>query len=322
MEVQGGPSPYLELPPGGEGTLTVRLASGADGARVFLRMADPCAQGKANCPGWDTTRYPGVEHTREAFTLSASSPEATFRFSVAQDALPQGPFKWEVVAQDSSGKEWTTPVYLRILREGDEGFLQAVNRWRSLVGVRLAQGEDLERGFECWQYGRYGVKNWNNPDYPHTTDPSKPFWTPGADRCAQTNHLPAMIHCLYSERPLPPNFPARALDILVSVPIHRFAWLAQTDAPRPGGGVSTWRPSPGGNSQEACATGEFSGEICPAPGCPRRSSFPSPAPPSPLAPSGVSGPTPGKPATPPRLPLPLTGAEGVPGPIPAVWPSR
>lgn len=51
-----------------------------------------------------------MEHTQERFTLSASQPEATFTLSVAQNALPQGPFKWEVVAVDGTGKEWTFPV--------------------------------------------------------------------------------------------------------------------------------------------------------------------------------------------------------------------
>ncbi len=153
-----GTGEILEALPGTSQQVTVRLAPGAEGAQVYLRLSDPCAQGKAYCPGWDTTRYPGVEHTRETFTLTASSPEATFRFAVAQDALPQGPFKWELVAVNGQGREWTTPVYLRILQPGDENLLQAVNRWRALVGVPLAEREDLERGFECWQYGRYSYK--------------------------------------------------------------------------------------------------------------------------------------------------------------------
>ncbi|MFN4074071.1 MAG: CAP domain-containing protein, partial [Thermus sp.] len=90
VEVLGGPTVYLEAHPGEEESVTVRLAPGAEGARVFLRLSDPCAQGKASCPGWDPTRYPGVEHTQEAFELSASTLEATFHFRVAPDALPQG----------------------------------------------------------------------------------------------------------------------------------------------------------------------------------------------------------------------------------------
>ncbi len=135
-------------------------------------------KGKAYCPGWDTTRYPGVEHTRETFTLTASSPEATFRFAVAQDALPQGPFKWELVAVNGQGREWTTPVYLRILQPGDENLLQAVNRWRALVGVPPRRRRRTWNGASsAGSTGGTRTKNLRNPDYPHTTDPNKPYWT-------------------------------------------------------------------------------------------------------------------------------------------------
>ena len=231
VEVLAPPGDYFRAQPGGERALTVRLAPGAEGARVFLRMADPCALGTASCPGWDPTRYPGVEHTQETFALSPSSPEATFRFRVAPEALPQGPFKWEVVAQDPTGREWTRPLYLRILREGDEEPLQAINRWRTLVGVNPAGDEDLERGFQCWQYGRYAVKNEDNPDYPHTTDPRKPFWTPGADACARTSHTGAANRSYRSARPLPENFLAEVLSLFINIPIHRLPWLAQYASP-------------------------------------------------------------------------------------------
>ncbi|GAA6760945.1 hypothetical protein [Thermus oshimai] len=115
-----GAGELLEARPGESREMRVRLAPGVQGAEVYLRLADPCAKGTASCPGGDASRYPGVEHTRERFTLSASQPEATFTLAVAQDALPQGPFKWEVVAVDGAGKEWTFPVYLRI-PYGDRG---------------------------------------------------------------------------------------------------------------------------------------------------------------------------------------------------------
>ena len=226
-----GTGEILEALPGTSQQVTVRLAQGVEGAEVYLRLADPCAKGTASCPGWDATRYPGVEHTRETFTLTASSPEATFRFTVAQDALPQGPFKWELVAVDGQGREWTTPVYLRILYPGDMTALEAINYWRNMVGVVPAGAEDLERSFECWQYGRYFVKNDKNPDYPHTTDPSKPFWTTGADRCARTSQTGSGDRSFYPARPLPGNILASELDSLVSVPIHRLAWLVQFSSP-------------------------------------------------------------------------------------------
>lgn len=225
VEVLAPQNGYYEAHPGEEKTLTVRLAPGAEGAQVYLRLSDPCAQGKANCPGWDTTRYPGVEHTRETFTLSASSPEATFRFTVAQDALPQGPFKWEVVAVDGQGREWTTPVYLRILQPGDVGPLEAINYWRNMVGVVPAGAEDLERSFKCWQYGRYAVKNWGNFDYPHTTDPNKPFWTKGADDCATTSQTPGWSTIRRDQ--IKDTF---FLSVLLAVPIHRTTWVEERTA--------------------------------------------------------------------------------------------
>ncbi|GAA6751969.1 CAP domain-containing protein [Thermus antranikianii] len=276
VEVLAPQNGYYEAQPGEEKTLTVRLAPGVEGAQVYLRLSDPCAQGKAYCPGWDTNRYPGVEHTRETFTLTASSPEVTFHFAVAQDALPQGPFKWEVVAVDGQGREWTTPVYLRILQPGDENLLQAVNRWRALVGVPLAQREDLERGFECWQYGRYRTKNLGNPDYPHTTDPNKPYWTPGADRCARTSQNSSLGLCFYPAKPLPANITAQKVDGLVSVPIHRFAWISHTsEQPTAWGGFYVEAQEWEGRSGGVCYRGGFSGHLD-AMGLPRQILFPLP----------------------------------------------
>lgn len=251
VEVLAPQNGYYEAHPGEEKTLTVRLAPGAEGAQVYLRLSDPCAQGKAYCPGWDTTRYPGVEHTREAFTLTASNPEATFRFHVAQDALPQGPFKWEVVAEDAQGKEWTTPVYLRILMPGDVGPLEAINYWRGMVEAGPFPREDLERGFGCWQYGRYSVKNSDNPDPPHTTDPNKPFYSPEADLCARTSHTGGSG--VYSTNPqlLIPRRTNEQVASSIAVPIHRLAWLSRFPSPPPFWygeyqELSAWPGVPGG----------------------------------------------------------------------------
>lgn len=235
VEVLAPQNGYYEVHPGEKEDLTVRLAPGAEGAQVYLRLSDPCAQGKAYCPGWDTTRYPGVEHTRETFTLTASSPEATFRFAVAQDALPQGPFKWEVVAVDGKGKEWVTPVYLRILQPGDVGPLEAINYWREMVGAEPFPREDLERSFWCWQYGRYAEKNRNNPDPPHTTDSSKPFYTSEADRCARTSNINTFGICSTNSRDLVPRSPSKAASLFVLVPLHRPGWLTRFSPP-----VSFW----------------------------------------------------------------------------------
>jgi len=233
VEVLAPQNGYYEAHPGEEKTLTVRLAPGAEGAQVYLRLSDPCAQGKANCPGWDTTRYPGVEHTRETFTLSASSPEATFRFTVAQDALPQGPFKWEVVAVDGQGREWTTPVYLRILQPGDTPPLEAINFWRGAAGVNPFPREDLERSFGCWQYRRYAEKNRDNPDPPHSADPSKPFYTPEGDLCARTSSLGGYGFCSTNPQQLVPQSVRVGVAGFIAVPLHRPIWITEFASPRP-----------------------------------------------------------------------------------------
>ncbi|GAA6732706.1 CAP domain-containing protein [Thermus brockianus] len=171
-----GAGELLEARPGESREVRVRLAPEAQGAEVYLRLADPCAKGTASCPGWDVSRYPGVEHTRERFTLSASQPEATFTLSVAQNALPQGPFKWEVVAVDGTGKEWPFPVYLRI-PYGDRGAVAALREWRARAGLPGVE-EDPEWAWRGWLHSRYAVMNY--PDnLPHDEDLAQPFASEG-----------------------------------------------------------------------------------------------------------------------------------------------
>ncbi|MFN4074186.1 MAG: hypothetical protein ACK4G4_12340, partial [Thermus sp.] len=172
------------------------------------------------------------------------------------------------VAQDASGREWTTPVYLRILLPGDENLLQAVNRWRSLVGSTLADREDLERSFECWQFGRYATKNWDNPDYPHTTDPRKPYWTPAADRCARGSQVPVVYYCYHPARPVPSNILGKDIDGAIEAPIHRTTWLSETVSPPSvwGGLYLESRPfkeRPGGVCYEGYAGNNLSGTYVP-----------------------------------------------------------
>jgi len=172
VEALAGTGELLEARPGETRQVKVRLAQGAEGAQVYLRLADPCAKGTSYCPGWDATRYPGVEHTRERFTLTATSPEATFTLSVAQDALPQGPFKWEVVAVDQGGREWTFPVYLRIPTEG-QGAVAALREWRTRAGLPGVE-EDPEWAWRAWLHSRYAVMNYPN-NLPHDEDLAQPF---------------------------------------------------------------------------------------------------------------------------------------------------
>jgi len=228
VEALAGTGELLEARPGETRQVKVRLAQGAEGAQVYLRLADPCAKGTATCPGWDATRYPGVEHTRERFTLTATSPEATFTLSVAQDALPQGPFKWELVAVDQGGREWTFPVYLRIRRPQDEPPLQVMNRWRAWAGLGLFSREDPERAFGCWQYGRYIVLNRDSihEDPPHSANPSRPFYTPEGALCAATSSLVFLY-----ENPNNLRTPEEIMKGYFAAPFHRVGFFL--DYPEP-----------------------------------------------------------------------------------------
>ncbi|WP_240695251.1 CAP domain-containing protein [Thermus caldilimi] len=172
VEALAGTGELLEARPGETRQVKVRLAQGAESAEVYLRLADPCAKGTSYCPGWDATRYPGVEHTRERFTLTATNLEATFTLSVAQDALPQGPFKWELVAVDEKGREWTFPVYLRIPSEG-QGAVAALREWRARAGLPGVE-EDPEWAWRGWLHSRYSVMN-GASRLPHDEDLSQPF---------------------------------------------------------------------------------------------------------------------------------------------------
>ncbi|TFU14401.1 CAP domain-containing protein [Thermus tengchongensis] len=172
VEALAGTGELLEARPGDTRQVKVRLAQGAESAEVYLRLADPCAKGTSYCPGWDATRYPGVEHTRERFTLTATNLEATFTLSVAQDALPQGPFKWELVAVDQGGREWTFPVYLRI-PYGDRGAVETLREWRARAGLPGVE-EDPEWAWRAWLHSRYMAMNHPN-ELSHDEDLSQPF---------------------------------------------------------------------------------------------------------------------------------------------------
>ncbi|WP_038044111.1 CAP domain-containing protein [Thermus tengchongensis] len=172
VEALAGTGELLEARPGDTRQVKVRLAQGAESAEVYLRLADPCAKGTSYCPGWDATRYPGVEHTRERFTLTATNLEATFTLSVAQDALPQGPFKWELVAVDEKGREWTFPVYLRI-PYGDRGAVETLREWRARAGLPGVE-EDPEWAWRAWLHSRYMAMNHPN-ELSHDEDLSQPF---------------------------------------------------------------------------------------------------------------------------------------------------
>jgi hypothetical protein len=94
------PSPLRTVAPGGQVQVPVRAVfndSRVASVTLTVRLADPCAKGTSNCPGWDASRYPGVTHPMESYTLTPASPSATLIFQVDSAAPPQGPFKYELV---------------------------------------------------------------------------------------------------------------------------------------------------------------------------------------------------------------------------------
>jgi hypothetical protein len=74
------PSPLQTVAPGGQVQVPVRATfndSRVASVTLTVRLADPCAKGTSYCPGWDASRYPGVAHPTESYTLTPASPSAT-----------------------------------------------------------------------------------------------------------------------------------------------------------------------------------------------------------------------------------------------------
>ncbi len=87
-------SPLQIVAPGGQVQVPVRATfndSRVASLTLTVRLADPCAKGTSNCPGWDASRYPGVAHPTGSFALTPASPTATLTFRVDPGALSQGP---------------------------------------------------------------------------------------------------------------------------------------------------------------------------------------------------------------------------------------
>jgi hypothetical protein len=69
------PSPLRTVAPGGQVQVPVRAVfndSRVASVTLTVRLADPCAKGTSRCPGWDASRYPGVAHPTESYTLTLS----------------------------------------------------------------------------------------------------------------------------------------------------------------------------------------------------------------------------------------------------------
>jgi hypothetical protein len=177
------PSPLQTVAPGGQVQVPVRVAfNGSRVASVTLtvRLADPCAKGTSDCPGWDASRYPGVTHPTGSFTLTPTSPGALLTFRVDPGALPQGPFKYELVlsGRGASGKVWeeVVPFYLKVLRPGERSGMEAWNFWRDYMDLPRVT-EDPEWSFRAWLHSRYALMNYPN-NFVYDEDLSQPFASP------------------------------------------------------------------------------------------------------------------------------------------------
>jgi hypothetical protein len=170
------------LRPGESLNLSVEFVKGTEPVTVRLALADPCAKGTANCPGWDSSRYPHVTHSGGPYTLSEVGERGTFTFSVSPDAIPQGVYKYEVVVEQGS-KSWIHPFYLRIPPEGTSA-IEAINMWRSLADLPPVR-EDPEWAFKAWLHGRYRGYNYYSSPPPHDEDLDQPFATPLGKEAAQ-----------------------------------------------------------------------------------------------------------------------------------------
>jgi len=215
---------YQTVAPGETATYTLRLSfrEGAGPVTLRVALADPCAKGTSYCPGWDSTRYPGVEHPRETLTLTPGTPEVSLAFQVASDALPQGPFKYEVVltGQDASGKavEEVVPLYLKILNPGERSGMEAWNFWRTYLGLPPVR-EDPEWSFWAWLHSRYMAMNY--PDVPpHDEDLSQPFASQEGQWAGMRGNEGGSLSRANGQPYWPPE--ERPINRWIAAPFHRF----------------------------------------------------------------------------------------------------
>jgi hypothetical protein len=228
-------SPLQTVPPGGQLQVPVRVAfNGSRVASVTLtvRLADPCAKGTSNCPGWDASRYPGVAHPTEGYTLTPASSSATLTFRVDPGAPPQGPFKYELVlsGQDASGKvlEEVLPFYLRILRPGETSAMEYWNFWRDYMGLPRVR-EDPEWGFRAWLHGRYLIMNADKNPFAHDEDLSYPFSSPEGREAGRRGNVAWWYEVTSSSTPaeqVPWPLESRLFNVWVAVPFHRLSVIS------------------------------------------------------------------------------------------------
>jgi hypothetical protein len=228
------PSPLQTAPPGGQVQVPVRAAfndSRVASVTLTARLADPCAKGTSRCPGWDASRYPGVSHPTESYTLTPASPSATLTFRVDPGAPPQGPFKYELVlsGEDASGKVWeeVVPFYLKILRPGETSAMEYWNFWRDYMGYAPVR-EDPEWSFRAWLHGRYLAMNIDRNPFGHDEDLSYPFSSPEGKEAAGGNVFAYYSATPSSTSPEQVPWPAESkiFNGWVAVPFHRLSIIS------------------------------------------------------------------------------------------------
>ena len=248
------PSPLQTVAPGGQVQVPVRVTfndSRVASVTLTVRLADPCAKGTSDCPGWDSSRYPGVSHPTESYTLTPASPSATLTFGVDSAAPPQGPFKYEFVlsGQDASGKVWeeVVPFYLRILRPGKTSAMEYWNFWRDYMGYAPVR-EDPEWGFRAWLHGRYLAMNADRRPFAHDEDLSYPFSSPEGQAAGRRGNVGGGYEVVPSSTPaeqVPWPVESRLFNGWVALPFHRLNMISPSTS---AGGFGLYRdrvPYPG-----------------------------------------------------------------------------
>ena len=218
------PSPLQTAHPGETVQVPVRVEFG-EGEEV--RLADPCAKGTSYCPGWDATRYPGVEHPQGAFTLTPANPRTFLEFRVEPGASPQGPFKYELVFSDGQ-RDVVLPFYLRIIRPGETTALEYWNFWRDYMGYRPIR-EDPEWSWWAWLHGRYLAMNAERNPFAHDEDLSYPFSSPEGREAGRSGNVGGGSEVVPSSTPgdqLPWPVESRLFNGWIAVPFHRLNMIS------------------------------------------------------------------------------------------------
>ncbi len=211
----------VTLPPGGSLELPVGVQVREAGQYTLrVTLADPCATGRSNCPGWDASRYPGVEHPREALAVSGSGTY-TLRFTVAPDALPQGTFKYLISLSKEGREVKTIPFYLKILPPGERSGMEAWNFWREYAGLPPVK-EDPEWSYRAWLHSRYMAMNYPNA-LPHDEDLSQPFASEEGRSAGRRGNEGASFRRVSGQPAWPPE--EARISWWISAPFHRFNML-------------------------------------------------------------------------------------------------